>query len=222
MHVSSLVACLCSYLFIEGLRRLGHRLLTRNSLLVAVPKIAQQKLDEAELIVDGITVTDATPTRMIMSINSTIKSDGKVHAKIAPFEGVMYLTDLEPHTPFARINFPETTSAALQTVNVIQVLTIEDVAALSTFNKWLTLNESVRVTVEGDTTVRVSGIPRNYPVTFRQTVTLAGLKNLEGTEVEPTWISLKADENGNNFKAIARIPNPSVATFELVGLPFPQ
>ncbi|KAL1840800.1 hypothetical protein VTJ49DRAFT_7699 [Mycothermus thermophilus] len=189
-------------------------------LLVAVPKIAQQKLDEAELFLDGLTVTETTPTRMIMSINSTIKTDGSVHADIAAFEGIMYLEDLEPHTPFAKIQFPATTSAALQTVNVTQTLDIEDLAALTTFNTWLANNESVRVTVQGDTTVRVKGIPRDYGVTFKKTLTMTGLNKLAGTRVEPTWISLTPDENGNNFRANVFIPNPSVVSFELGNITF--
>ncbi|KAL2266647.1 hypothetical protein VTJ83DRAFT_5999 [Remersonia thermophila] len=189
-------------------------------LLVAVPKIAQKKLDEAELTLDGLTVTQTTPTQMLMSLNSTIRTDGSVHANIAGFEGIMYLEDLEPRTPFARIQFPPTTAAALQTVNVTQTLTIHDVAALTTFNTWLANNETVRVTVEGDTTVRVRGIARNYGVTFKKTLTLAGLNKLAGTRVEPTLISLTPDANGNNFRATVYIPNPSVVSIELGNITF--
>jgi hypothetical protein len=144
------------------------------SLLVAVPKIAQSKLDHAELILDRITVTNAQTNNLTMSIDSTIKSDGKVHANIAGFEGVMYLEDHLPPTPFAKINFPPTTSDALQTVNVTQFLPVDDVEALTRFNTWLLANETLRVTVLGDTTLRVRGIARDYGVTFKKTVTMPG------------------------------------------------
>lgn len=111
---------------------------------------------------------------MTMSINSTIKTDGSVHANIDPFEGVLYLEDHEPHTPFAKIKFPATTADSLQTVNVTQFLPIEDLAALTTFNTWLLANESLRVTVLGDTHVHVKGINRAYPVTFKKTTTMPG------------------------------------------------
>lgn len=143
-------------------------------LLVAVPKIAQQKLDDAELILDGITVTNTQTQNLTMAIDSTIKTDGSVHATIDGFQGVMYLEDREPHTPFAKINFPETTSDALQTVHVKQFMEIEDVEALTIFNTWLFANESLRVTVVGDTHVHVRGIPRAYPVTFKKTITMPG------------------------------------------------
>jgi hypothetical protein len=189
-------------------------------LLVGVPKIAQSKLDDAELILDRITVTNAQTDSLTMSIDSTIKTDGSVHADIAGFEGVMYLEDHEPHTPFAKINFPPTTADALQTVNVTQNLPIDDVEALTRFNTWLLANETLRVTVLGDTTVRVRGIARDYDVTFKKTVTMPGLNHLAGMKVEPTWIALEDDERGNNFKAKVFIPNRSLVAFELGNVTF--
>ncbi|KAK3298821.1 uncharacterized protein B0H64DRAFT_83148 [Chaetomium fimeti] len=184
-------------------------------LLVAVPKIAQQKLDDAELILDGISVYNTQGQNMTMSINSTIKTDGSVHADIEGFVGDMYLEDHKPHTPFARVNFPATTADAFQTVNVTQFLPIHDVEALTIFNTWLLANRTLRVTVQGDTNVRVRGIARNYPVTFKKTVTTPGLRMLEGTVVNPEWIGIESDENGNNFRATTIIPNHSRVSFEL-------
>lgn len=184
-------------------------------LLVGVPKIAQQKLDDAELILNSLTVTNTQGKNLTMSLSSTIKTDGSVHADIDPFEGVLYLEDHEPHTPFAKINFPPTTADALQTVNVTQFLPIDDVKALTIFNTWLLANQTLRVTVLGDTHVRVRGISRSYPVTFKKTISTPGLRLLEGTVVKPTWIGLEPDDNGNNMRATTIIPNRSVVSFEL-------
>jgi len=109
-----------------------------------------------------------------MAINSTITTDGKVHANIDGFTGVMYLEDLEAHTPFASINFPPTTADALQTVNVSQRLEITNMEALTTFNTWLLTKDEVRITTYGETHVRVKGIARSYPVTFKKTITTPG------------------------------------------------
>ncbi|VBB73393.1 Putative protein of unknown function [Podospora comata] len=181
-------------------------------LLVAVPKIAQSKLDDAELIINGITVTDTQTKKMTMSIDSTIKSDGKVHAIIEPFLGVMYLEDIPSHIPFASINFPETTSEALQQVKVTQTLEIKDVDALTTFNTWLLANETLRVTVFGETGIHVKGISRRYPVTFKKTIEMPGLQMLRGTSVNETTINL---DPVYNFNATTWIPNRSLVSFEL-------
>ena len=109
-----------------------------------------------------------------MAINSTIRSSSSVKATLDGFTGQMYLEDLEPHTPFASIDFPPTSSAGEQVVNVTQFSPITDMKAFTAFNIWLLANDSVRVTVAGDTTFRVSGISKAFPISFAKTVTLQG------------------------------------------------
>ncbi|KAK4117142.1 hypothetical protein N656DRAFT_773184 [Canariomyces notabilis] len=183
-------------------------------LLVGIPNLAQQKLDAAVLSIDGIVVTNTQAQNMTMAINSTIRSDGQVHATFEPFQGVMYLEDLQPHTPFAKIDFPETDSDALVLINVTQTLQIENVEALTVFNTWLLANESLKVTVEGNTNVHVRGISRAYPVTFKKTVDIPGLRMLQGIIVNQTFINATATE-GDNFRGQVYIPNHSVVAFEL-------
>ncbi|KAK3363117.1 hypothetical protein B0T25DRAFT_30956 [Lasiosphaeria hispida] len=184
-------------------------------IFVGVPKIAQSKLDEAELTIDGIVVTNTQSNQLNMAINSTIRSDGKVHATIAAFVGDMYLEDAEDHAPFARINFPETTGDALQVVNISQILEISDMAAMTTFNTWLLKNSLLRVTVHGDTTVKVEGISKSFPVTFHKTIEMPGLNMLSGLTVSNSSIQIGGDKNGDNFFATVNIPNTSLFTIEL-------
>lgn len=188
------------------------------SIFVGIPNIAQSKLDSSELEVDGIIVTRTRSDSYNMAINSTIRSDGGVSATISPFTAEMYLEDLEPHTPFVYLDFPETTSAEVQTVNTSKEVEIPDLEAFTTFNTWLMANESVRVTVKGDTHVRVSGVSRRFGVTFKKTMTLAGLNHLDGLNVTYNEVSLTADDRGDNFHGWVDIPNPSIFTIELVSL----
>ena len=109
-----------------------------------------------------------------MAINSTITSSGGFSAVISGFVGQMYLEDLPAHTPFAAINFPETNSDAFQVVNVSQFVPITDMDAFTTFNTWLLHNDTLRVTVSGDTFIRVSGISKEFPVTFQKTIEMPG------------------------------------------------
>lgn len=109
-----------------------------------------------------------------MAVNSTITTDGSVHADIEPFTGVMYLEDLEPHEAFASIDFPATTSAKYTEVNVSQPVEVTNMKAFTTFNTWLLANETLKLTIEGDTKVRVKGISKSFGVTFKKTVDLKG------------------------------------------------
>lgn len=182
-------------------------------IFVGVPKIAQKKLDDAELTIESIIISQTEPNQYNMAVNSTIRSDGKTHATIAPFTGVMYLEDLEAHTPFASVEFPETTSEKLQVVNVSQIVEITNMEAFTTFNTWLLANETLRMTIEGDTSVKVKGIAKNYGVTFKKTVDLKGLNGFAGLEVTDANINITATEK--NFRGSVDIPNASILTIEI-------
>ncbi|GAP83601.1 hypothetical protein SAMD00023353_0200200 [Rosellinia necatrix] len=182
-------------------------------LLVAVPKLAQERLNDAKLTIDGITVTKTQTDSLVMAINSTIEADDSVHATIDAFEGTMYLADVDPPLAFAQIEFPQTSSSAMQSVNVSQEIQISNLDAFTTFNKALLSKESVTVQVKGDTHIHVSGISRAYSATFDKTVTLKGLNNFNGLSISNPAISARGSTN--NFNGTVHIPNPSVLTLEI-------
>ncbi|KAJ8121719.1 hypothetical protein O1611_g10025 [Lasiodiplodia mahajangana] len=182
-------------------------------LLVAVPRMAQQRLNAAKLTIDGIAITHTQTDSLAIAINSTIRADDSVHATIDPFKGTLYLANVSPPLAFAEIDFPQTSSASRQAVNVSQEMQVLDINALTAFNTVLLTNDSVSVQVKGDTHIHVRGISRAYSVTFDKTVTLKGLSNFEGLTIsDPSINALSTD---NNFNATAHIPNPSVLTLEI-------
>ncbi len=180
--------------------------------------VVKSKIDAAQLSVQGITVSNTQSQNYTMSINSTITTDGSTHATVDAFDGVMYLEDLEPHTPFATVHFPQTDSAAAQTVNISQFTPITDMAAFTTFNTWLLANDSLRVTVQGWTNVHVPGISRAYSVNFQKTIEMPGLAHFNGTTVSNANISIEGFADGTNFNGTTTIPNRSLVTLEIVGL----
>ncbi|SPN96769.1 uncharacterized protein DNG_00289 [Cephalotrichum gorgonifer] len=182
-------------------------------LFVGVPKIAQKKINEAKLNIDGIIVSETEPNKYRMSVNSSITTDGSVHADIDGFVGNMYLEDLEPHTPFAALNFPATTSQKFTEVNVSQIVDVANMDAFTTFNTWLLANESLKLTIEGDTHVRVKGLSKKYGVTFKKTIELKGLNGFKGLEVTEPHVDLVALTN--NFQALVKVPNASILTIEI-------
>lgn len=151
-----------------------------------------------------------------MAINSTLRADDSIHAVIDPFEGVMFLEDWAPQTPFARLQFPQTTSASQSAVNLTQFVDILDMNAFTVFNTWVLVNQTLRVSVEGDTHLKVNGISRKYPVHFKKVVELKGLNNFNGTTVPESRVQLTPDANGDNFFGTVSIPNVSLLTFDIV------
>lgn len=191
-----------------------------HSIFVAIPKIAQQRINAAKLSIQGISLSQTQSQNYTLSINSTIEADSSISATIDAFEGVMYLEDWAPQTPFARIQFPQTTSAAQTVVNITQFTEILDMNAFTVFNTWFLVNESINVSVEGDTQLSVKGLSRKYDVHFKKTVNMPALASFNGTTVPSSRVSLTADAQGNNFFGNVTIPNRSLITFEIVSVPF--
>lgn len=202
---------------IEPAKNLFFLILTiKSSIFIAIPKIAQSRVNQATLTIQGITLSQTQATNFTLAINSTIEADDSIHAVIDPFEGVMYLEDWAPQTPFARINFPSVTSAAKSAVNITQFTQILDLNAFTVFNTWFIQNETIRVTVEGDSQLRVSGVNRKYPVHFKKTLEFPALSNFNGTTVPNSTILLTPNAQGDNFVGTAIIPNRSFINFEIV------
>jgi hypothetical protein len=185
-----------------------------------VPKIAQSKLNEAKLEIQGINILDTDSESYTMEVNSTIETDGSIHATVYPFTGQLYLEGVEPRVPFGSLDFPQTSSDKHQIVNVSQHNNIEDMDAFKKFNIYFVNNETVDITVEGDTEVKPSGLDRKYGVTFKKTISTKGLNLFKGTKVSDGKITLEEDDDGYNFHGTADIPNASHFTIDIGNLTF--
>jgi competence protein ComGC len=189
-------------------------------IFVAVPKIAQGKINEAELEIQAVRILDTKTDSYRMEIDSTIRTDGHIKAKVYPFEGVMYLEDKEGHVPFATLDFPETSAAKEQIVNITQDVRIQDEDAFRDFNIWFHNNETLRITVEGKTQVSPKGLSRKYDVDFKKTLEIKGLNVFAGTKVTEGEISIEEDDEGRNFHGVADIPNASHFTLDIGNVSF--
>jgi hypothetical protein len=185
-------------------------------ILVAVPKIAQSKINEAKLEIQSVRILNTESDAYLMKIDSSITTDGKIHAKVDPFEADMYLEDWPAHVAFATVKMPETNSNKHQVVNVSQQVTITNMEEFTRFNVWFHNNETVRVTVYGKTKVKPSGLTRKYGVTFKKTLELKGLNHFAGTEVNDGHIGFGSGKDAPNFNGTTTIPNASVFTLDNV------
>merc|ERR1712169_69479 len=191
-------------------------------IFVGVPNITQDKIDAAKLDIQGVNILETEPGSFLMEVNSTITTDGSIHADVDGFVGQMYLEDPEGHKPFASLEFPPTTAAKNQEVNVSQQVNIADMDAFRTFNIWFVNNETLKITIDGKTKVKPSGLDRKYDVDFKKTLEVKGLNLFRGTEVieETARLELEDDDEGKNFYGEADIPNPSHFTLDIGNVSF--
>lgn len=188
-------------------------------IFVAVPKIAQDKVNGSELDIQGVHILETESDGYRMEINSTVKSDGKVKAKVSAFTGTMYLEDHPDRPAFATLEFPQTTSDKHQEVNISQAVTISDMEAFTIFNIWFTNNETLRIGVEGKTKVEPNGLARKYDVDFKKSMEIKGLHLFDGTVVPEGRLAIPP-EDGKNFFGVAEIPNASHFTLDVGNVSF--
>jgi flagellar basal body-associated protein FliL len=189
-------------------------------IFVAVPKIAQSKVNDSELEIDGVNIINTESDSYTMEINSTIRTDGSIHAEIDGFTGELYLEDSANRVPFATIDFPATSAKKEEQVNVSQSITITNMDAFIEYNIWFVNNETLKLTVEGKTKVKPSGLSRKYEVDFKKTLDVTALNLLQGTEVTEGHIEIEEDDQGRNFYGKSNIPNPSHFTLEIGNVTF--
>ncbi|OAQ98635.1 hypothetical protein LLEC1_06933 [Akanthomyces lecanii] len=183
------------------------------TIFVAVPRIAQDKINQAKLDIVAVKITQATPDSYQMIINSTISTDGTVKANIDPFAGDMYLEDTDDKTPFAVLNFPPTNANKHSNVNVDQHVEIKNMDAFNKFNTWFVNNETLKIGIQGKTKVQPNGLSKKYDVTFHKVLEVKGLNLFKGMKVIDPRVELTVDNgtdpNFRNFYAKAVLPNPS-------------
>ncbi|KYK55602.1 hypothetical protein DCS_07565 [Drechmeria coniospora] len=184
-------------------------------IFVAVPKIAQAKVNDAELEIQGVNVLDTKPDSYLMQINSTIKTDGKVKADIDPFVGNLYLEDVPNAPAFATLDFPATNGDEHQIVNVSQVVRITDEKAFEQFNIDFFQRKNLTIRIQGNTQIQPKGLNRKSSVEFKKVLTVNGLNLLNGTKVVGGKVDFMAKSGENNFHGTAEIPNNSHFTLDI-------
>lgn len=188
-------------------------------MFVIVPHVAQRVLDDAKLEIQQIRILDSKPNSYWIEVDSTVKSTGVNKAALDPFKGNLTLDGIPNARPFVTLDFPATSAADFQTVNITQRALVTDMDAFIQFNTVFFQNETLRIKVYGETKVRPRGMSRKYGVIFSKVVEFKGLDLLKGTQLEDTKLSFSADVP--NFNATANINNPSFFTIDIVSLPSP-
>ncbi|KAH8733707.1 hypothetical protein BGZ61DRAFT_565787 [Ilyonectria robusta] len=191
-------------------------------LLVAIPKLAQSKINSAKFHIDGITITKTRTKTMTVALNASMGVTGTagLKATIAKFPAELYLADLEPYTTFLTLDFPKTSASSHINLNITQDIEIQNMEAFTTFAAWLLGKETLNLGMRGKTSIRVRGISRNYGISFKKSIELKGVNQFKGLDVTDTSISLQPDEKGDNFHGWVNIPNPSILEVEIGTLSF--
>ncbi|KAF3914511.1 hypothetical protein AA313_de0207865 [Arthrobotrys entomopaga] len=182
----------------------------------AIPKIAQDSVNDSTITVDGIALTNPSNTEFTISMNSTAHSHSPVSAHFSPQTFEMFLPPTEGQQPvtFMKLSIGELQIQDVMTINVSNVITqILNNDAYNDFSAQVLNNESMELGIKSNPEVNVGSI--KFHVDYQKTVTLKGLNGLKGILLTNPTVLKEPLEDGTNMMTDGMIPNPSSFTLEV-------
>ncbi|ESZ97249.1 hypothetical protein SBOR_2372 [Sclerotinia borealis F-4128] len=181
---------------------------------VAMPKIAQDGVNDASLEITQLNFTDPTPNTIVLSQVGILHSPSMYTPTFDPFNASSYLVTNGQYasTPMVIIPLPQihalhpksTVSVENQLVNIV------DIDALSDYTTAVITNEYVTTALVGRTKLHEGALPV-ITIDYKHESTYKGLNGLKGFNVTGVRVNLTA-LTGPNLSGYAYIPNPSDMT----------
>ncbi|KAK6530573.1 hypothetical protein TWF281_007416 [Arthrobotrys megalospora] len=182
----------------------------------AIPKIAQNSVNDSTLQVDAIAITNPSNERFTLSMNSTAHSHSPVSAHFSPQTFEMYLppADGQQIVPFMTLSVGRLDIKDTLTINVSDVVTeILDKPAYDDFSSQVLKNEKLSLGIRSNPEVNVGAI--KFKVDYQKTVELMGLNGLKGIKLFNPEVLETPMEDGTNMVTDGIIPNPSSFTLQV-------
>ena len=99
---------------------------------VAFPKIAQHGINQSELTVNSLILSNPTPNSFHLSQNSTITNNSPYHPQLDAFNASLSLQGT--NTPYAYVELPHLHATQSGTNLIDQDVSITDLAAFTAYN----------------------------------------------------------------------------------------
>lgn len=183
---------------------------------VAMPKIAQNQVNDSTLAFDSIEFLDPTPETINLTQVATLYSPSIFSPTLDAFTAEAWLVTngtFSP-TPFFNINLPKIHAKAKgdTTVSVDgQLITYTNLTDVAEYSTQVLTNEYVTTALTGETTLHLGALP-SVRVKYNKTITYKGLNGLKGFNVTDARINVSAPAGTPSFRGNAFIPNPSGMT----------
>ncbi|KAA8576003.1 hypothetical protein MFRU_033g00340 [Monilinia fructicola] len=181
---------------------------------VAMPKIAQDGVNDSSLEITQLNFTNPTPDTIVLSQVGTLHSPSMYTPTLDPFNASSYLVTNGQYASTPMVIIPLPKIHALHPQSSISVenqeVSIVSIDALSDYTTAVLSNEYVTTALVGKTKLHEGALPV-INVHYNQTSTYKGLNGLKGFNVTGVRVNLTA-LSGPNLSGYAYIPNPSDMT----------
>jgi len=178
-----------------------------------IPRVAQDKVNDAGLTLHSLKIMDPTPSSFKLSMNSSVHIGHGISTKavLDPMIADLYITDKKK--PFMKIQVPTVHGEGDVFIGQEDVLTqIEDAEAMDEFAGALMANETLKYKIRGRTKLWLQKI--NTMVNYNQKIEMKGLNSLEGMVITDIQ-TLVNQPDGASLHGNCTIPNPTIATIQM-------
>ncbi|KAM3069133.1 hypothetical protein ACMFMG_010658 [Clarireedia jacksonii] len=179
---------------------------------VAMPKIAQDGVNDSSLEITELDFTDPTPDTVVMTQKGILHSPSMYTPTLDPFNASTYLVTngtygAEPMVVVAmpRIHAHHPQSAVSVEKQKVSILSLDQLSAYTTA---VLSQEYVTTALVGKTKLHLGSLP-DTTIHYNQTSTYKGLNGLAGFNVTGVKIDLTAKPGKPNLSGFAYIPNAS-------------
>lgn len=146
-------------------------------IFVAMPRIAQNQVNDSELEVRSQTAANPTPEQVDLVLESVIINNSPFHPRLDAFNASLYLPDAGPEHPFFIIETPEFVAGKRSEITLQQTVKIQDMDQFIEYTKRALINDTFMVGMSGTTDLHQGAFPVvnvNFTKLINTTGTSAG------------------------------------------------
>jgi len=185
---------------------------------VAIPKMAQDDVNESTIEIKSLTVMNPTANSVQMIQDAVSSSNASFHPWLDPFNVSIAL---QGAAPYAMMELPGTNSGTAVPVHINQTVEITNLEAFKEYNAALMKSEKITQSINGSTWLHEGSLPADY-VSYDKTVDLVGFNSLKGFNLTSFKVLLTPQPDGTNALGTVLIPNPTVLTIYMGNVTFDQ
>lgn len=187
----------------------GFLIITLCLVYVGFPNIAQNDVNDSDLVIKSQRVSDATPDSVRLTIDTVSKSYSMFHPELDSFNASLSIPDSDA---FGYITIPSSTAGDAVPIHVDQVMPIVNMSEWIRFNKQVLNQEFFEIQVHGDMQLHEGALPATT-TDYNKVVKMKGMNGLKGFQIKNNKI--KAGNKVSQLSADVFLPNPSVLTLEM-------
>ncbi|PYI00896.1 hypothetical protein BO78DRAFT_401733 [Aspergillus sclerotiicarbonarius CBS 121057] len=180
---------------------------------VAYPKMAQTLVNNSNLTVTMMDISDPSPSSFTLNQTQVIGTNSSYHPTMYSFSGAVSLAGL---AAFAHVQIPKFNAHNGVVVEVDQRVNLTNVTAFADFCRAAIMSEEFQLNVYGRQGLKEDSLPKTT-VTYNHTATMKGFNKLDGFDLLDMSIGTN-NSDGTNAKGTVYIPNPSVISIALGNL----